>query len=76
MSDFRVLFILARLEASFYNLFKTLSSPLPGTNQYNWCHMRNHGREPCGVPTHDPKVAKQTLYPLGHRTPYKKDIQS
>ena len=24
--------------------YKSLSSPLTGTNQY-WCHMRNHGRD-------------------------------
>ena len=26
-------------EANSYDLFKSLSSPLPGTNKY-WCHMR------------------------------------
>ena len=41
-------------EASSENSFKSLLSPLPGTN--HWCHMRNHGRDPCGVQTH---------YPLG-----------
>ena len=24
--------------------------------------MRNHGRDPCGVQTHDPEVARQTPY--------------
>ena len=33
--------------------------------------MRNHDRNPCGVRTHDPEVAKQTPYPLGHRSPNK-----
>ena len=32
--------------------------------------MRNRGRDPCGVRTHDPEVAKQTPYQLGHRTPF------
>ena len=31
--------------------------------------MRNHGRDPCGVRTHDPEVAKQIPYPLGDRSP-------
>ena len=26
--------------------------------------MRNHGRDTCGVRTHDSKVARQTSYPL------------
>ena len=46
-------------EASSHNLFKSLSSLLPGTNQY-WCHMRNHGCDQCGVRTHDPEVVGQT----------------
>ena len=32
--------------------------------------MRNHGRDPCGVRTQDPEVARQIPYPLGHRSPY------
>ena len=48
-------------------LIKSLLSPLPGTNQY-WCHMKNHGCDPCRVWTHDPEVARQTPYPLGHRS--------
>ena len=60
------LFILACCEASSHNL--SLSSSLPGINQY-CCHMRNHGRDPCGVQTHDPEVVRQTPYPLGHRSP-------
>ena len=55
-------------EASCHNLFKSHSSTLPGTNQY-WCHMKNHGRDPCEVRTHDPEVARQTHYPLGYRSP-------
>ena len=31
--------------------------------------MRNHGRDPCEVRTHDPKVARETPYTLGHRSP-------
>ena len=31
--------------------------------------MRNHGRDPCGVRTQDPEVARQTPYPLGRRSP-------
>ena len=44
------LFILAQLCSKFsqVNLFKSVSSPLPGTHQY-WCHMRNHGRGLCGI---------------------------
>ena len=56
-------------EASYHNLFKSLSSQFPETNQY-WCYMKNHGREPCGVRTHDPKVARQKSYPFRHRFPY------
>ena len=49
-------------EANSYNLFNSLSSPLPGTrtNHY-WWHMRNHGHDPCGVRTHNPEVAWHTL---------------
>ena len=32
--------------------------------------MRNHGREPCGVRIHDPEIARQTAYPLGHHSPH------
>ena len=32
------LFSLVYCEANAHNVFKTLSSPLPGTNQY-WCHI-------------------------------------
>ena len=31
--------------------------------------MRNHGRDQCGVRTHDPEDARQTPYPVGHRSP-------
>jgi hypothetical protein len=31
-------------ETSSCNLYNSLSSPLPGTNQY-WCHMKKHGRD-------------------------------
>ena len=31
--------------------------------------MRNHGRDPCGVRTHDPEVARRTPYPLGDFSP-------
>ena len=46
-------------EASSHNLFKSLLSPLPGTNQY-WCHMENRGHDQCEVQTHDPEVVRQT----------------
>ena len=62
---FRI-FILARLRS--HNLFKSLSSPLPGTNQY-LCHMRSDGRDQCGVRNHDLEDARQTPYPLDHRSP-------
>ena len=35
------------------SLFESLSSPLPGTNQY-WCLMEKHGGDPGGARTHDP----------------------
>ena len=38
--------------------------------------MRNHGRDPCGLQTHDPEVAKQTPYPLGHRSPSPSILQA
>ena len=47
--------------AWLWNKFSQLMSPLPGTNQC-WCHMRNHGHDPCRFWTLDP----ETPYPLGH----------
>ena len=55
------LFILTWLwskSSQVHNLFKSLSIPLPGTNQY-WRLMRNHGRDPCGVRTHNPEIVRQ-----------------
>ena len=52
--------------ARFWNKLSQLL--LPGTKQY-WCHKRNHGRDTCGVQTHNPKVVRQTPYPLGQRSP-------
>jgi hypothetical protein len=37
----------------------SLSSPLPGTNQY-WCHMEKYGRDPSRPRTRDPWVERQT----------------
>ena len=54
-------------EASSHNFFKSLSSPLPGTNQY-WCHMRNHGRDPCENPR---MVLEIDLVPFKQTTKYK-----
>ena len=59
------IYFLARLWSIFSQL-KSLSSPIYGTSQY-WCHMRNHVCDSCGIRTHDPEVARQTAYPLGHR---------
>ena len=50
---------LLEFETSFHNLLKSLSRPIRGTNQY-WRHLRNHGRHPCGVRSHDPEVERQT----------------
>ena len=69
------IFIQLDCEASFQNLFKSNSSPLPGINHY-WCLLRNHGRDSCGVRTNDPQVARQTPYPLGHRLSLPKIQQS
>ena len=50
--NFKLIYFSSICEASSHNLFKSLSSPLPGTSQY-WCDMRNHGRGLCvGLP-HD-----------------------
>ena len=41
------------------SLFESLSSPLPGTNQYR-CLMEKHGRDPGGARNHDPWDERQT----------------
>ena len=41
------------------SLFESLSSLLPGTNQY-WCLMEKHGRDPGGARTHDLWDERQT----------------
>ena len=33
------------------------------------CDKYKYGRDPCGVRTDDAEVARQTPYPLGHRSP-------
>ena len=61
--------IVKQILATYINHSRVRLSLFPGTNQY-WCHMRNHGRDPCGVWNHDLEVARQTPYPLGHCSPY------
>ena len=53
-------------EANYHNLFKSLSSPIPVTNQY-WCHNFKGimAVTSVGFRTHDPEVARQTPYPSG-----------
>ena len=56
------IFILAWLWNKFWQLILiTLEPASTGV-----IIMRNHGRDPCRVRTHDPEVARQTPYPLGN----------
>ena len=61
-------------EANSHNLFKSVSSPYLGTNQH-LCHIRNHGCDPCGVGTHDPRLQGRHLNQIGYRSPLSRGLR-